>query len=681
MIEYENVLTTCPYCGTGCALHLQVLDGQLVGVLPAKDHPVGQGGLCIKGWNAHAFVNHPDRLKTPLIRKNGKFVEATWEEALSLIADKLKQVKQESGPDSIAFLSSAKCTNEENYVLQKFARAVIGTNNVDHCARLCHASTVVGLAAVFGSGAMTNTVPEFETDTNCFLIIGSNTTENHPLIGTRVLKGKKRGAKVIVLDPRKTQLAHWADIYHSFRPGSDVAIFNALMNVIISEGLEDKQFIAERTEDYEALKAVVANYTPERVAEISGVPADVLREVARTYAQNKPSAILYSMGITQHTTGVDNVKSTANLAMLCGNLGIAGGGINALRGQNNVQGACDMGALPNVYPGYQAVTVPEVQKKFEEAWGSTSSLNVGLTVTEIVHAAGEGKIRALYIMAENPMVSDPDLNHVRQHLQQTEFLVVQDIFLSETAQLAHVVLPGVSFAEKDGTFTNTERRVQRVRQAIQPLGQAKQDWEIICELAHKMGASGFDFDSPETIMREVNRLTPSYAGITYPRLEELGSLHWPCPAEDHPGTPILHKGKFARGLGKFSPLEFKEPDELPSDEYPFILTTGRVMFHFHTGTMTRRSKKLHSEVPEAYVEVNVDDAKKIGLNGHKRVRVSSKRGQIELGVRVTDDIKRGVVFIPFHFAEAAANVLTNAAIDPVAKIPEYKVCAVKVEVA
>ncbi|HSK88491.1 MAG TPA: molybdopterin-dependent oxidoreductase, partial [Anaerolineales bacterium] len=409
------------------------------------------------------------------------------------------------------------------------------------------------------------------------------------------------------------------------------------------------------------------------------------------YAKGKPAAILYAMGITQHTTGVDNVKSTSNLAMLCGNMGIPGGGVNPLRGQNNVQGACDMGGLPNVFPGYQPVTSPEVIEKFAKGWGLTTddgqstmvhdlSSKVGLTVTEMLHATQEGKVRALYIMGENPMVSDPDLNHVRHCLEQTEFLVVQDIFLTETAQMAHVVLPGASFAEKDGTFTNTERRVQRVRQAIKPVGESKEDWVIICELAKKMGASGFDFPSAKSVMEEINKLTPSYGGITYERLEELGSLQWPCPTADHPGTAYLHKGKFTRGLGKFFPLEFKEANELPNDEYPFTLTTGRLMFHFHTGSMTRRSKKLDSEVPEAYVEINVKDAGRIGLNGNKRVRVTSRRGQIELGVRVTDDIKRGIVFIPFHFAEAAANTLTNSAIDPVAKIPEYKVCAVKVEV-
>jgi formate dehydrogenase alpha subunit len=527
---------------------------------------------------------------------------------------------------------------------------------------------------------MTNSIPEFETDTNCFLIMGSNTSEAHPLIASRVMHAQEqRGAKVIVIDPREIQMARLADLYLPFRPGSDVAVFNGLMNVIISEGMEDKEYITSRTEEYESLKAVVEQYPPERVEEISGIPADKLREAARLYATTRPSAILYAMGITQHTNGVDNVKSCANLAMLCGNVGMIGGGVNPLRGQNNVQGACDLGGLPNVYPGYQAVTVPAIQEKFQKAWGSTSDMEIGLTVTEMTNAVGAGQVRALYVMGENPLVADPDINHAHHCLEQAEFLVVQDIFPSETAQLAHVVLPATSFVEKDGTFTGTDRRVQRVRKAIEPLGDAKADWEIICLLAQEMGADGFDFTSPQEIMEEIAQVTPIYGGVSYARLEEMGFLQWPCPAPDHPGTPYLHKDRFSRGLGHFHAIEYKGPAELPDDDYPYTLTTGRLMFHWHTGTMTRRSEKLHQEVPEAYVEIHPDDAAKIGLNGGKRVRVVSRRGQIELDALVTDYIKPGIVFVPFHFAEAAANALTNAELDPVAKIPEYKVCAVNVE--
>ncbi len=544
---------------------------------------------------------------------------------------------------------------------------------------------MAGLVAAFGSGAMTNSVPEFSEHTECFLIIGSNTTEAHPLVASHILKAKERGAKIIVVDPRKVQIGRLADLYLRFRPGTDVAVLNGLMNVIIREGLEDKAFIEERTEGFEELRQVVVEYTPERVEEISGIPADDLRAAARMYAQSKPAAIIYAMGITQHTTGTDNVKSCANLAMLTGNVGVPGSGVNPLRGQNNVQGACDLGALANVYPGYQKVVSPEVQEKFEKAWGSTSDLNVGLTVTEMIDAlgsgngAGDGSVRAMYVMGENPMVADPDINHARHCLEQVEFMVVQDIFLSETAQLAHVVLPGASYAEKDGTFTGTDRRIQRVRKAVEPVGESKPDWEIICLLAQRMGASGFDFASPREVMEEIAQLTPIYGGVSYERLEKEGFLQWPVPSADHPGTPYLHKGKFSRGLGHFYAIHFQEAAELPDEEYPFILTTGRLMFHWHTGTMTRRSEKLHQEVPEAYVEMHPDDAAGIGLNGAKRVRVASRRGEIELAVRATPHIRPGVVFIPFHFAEAAANVLTHAALDPIAKIPEYKVCAVKVE--
>jgi formate dehydrogenase alpha subunit len=539
---------------------------------------------------------------------------------------------------------------------------------------------VAGLVAAFGSGAMTNSVPEFSAHTQCFLIIGSNTSEAHPLVASHVLEAKERGAKIVVIDPRETQMARLADLYLRFRPGTDVACINGLMNVIINEGLEDKGFVEERTEGFEELREVVMTYTPERVEEISGIPAEGLREAARMYAINKPTAILYAMGITQHTTGTDNVKSCANLAMLTGNMGVAGGGVNPLRGQNNVQGACDLGGLPNVYSGYQVVTLPAVKEKFEQAWGIEGlSDQIGMTVTEMVSAAGDGRIRALYVMAENPMLSDPDVNHVRHCLEQAEFLVVQDIFLTETAELAHVVLPGTSFAERDGTFTGTDRRVQRVRKAIEPLGEARPDWAIICQLAQQMGAPGFDFDSPSAVMDEIAQVTPIYGGVSYERLEREGSLQWPVTDADHPGTPFLHKGKFSRGLGKFHPLQFQEAAELPDEEYPFILTTGRTMFHWHTGTMTRRSEKLEQELPQAYVEIHPKDAESIGINGVKRVRVTSRRGEIELGVRVTPRIRPGVVFIPFHFAEAAANTLTHAALDPIAKIPEYKVCAVSVE--
>jgi formate dehydrogenase alpha subunit len=532
---------------------------------------------------------------------------------------------------------------------------------------------------------MTNSVPEFE-ETDCFLITGSNTTEAHPLIATRVMRAQERGAKVIVVDPRDIQIAKIADLHLQQRPGTDVAWLNGMIHIIIEEELYDAEFVSERTEGFEELKTAVADYTPDRVESITGIPAGDLRTAARYYAQAEYSAILYAMGITQHTTGVDNVLSCANLAMLTGNVGKPGTGVNPLRGQNNVQGACDLGGLPNVYSGYQAVTVPAVQEKFQEAWGGAGPQRVGLTVTEMLDAAHHGALKALYVLGENPMVSDPDLNHVREALEQCEFLVVQDIFPTETAMLADVVLPGTTFVEKDGTFTGTDRRVQRIRQAVEPLGESRADWAIICDIAQRVNGrqndapyGGWEYESPAEVTDEIAALTPIYGGVSYQRLEADGYLQWPVPGADHPGTPYLHKGKFSRGLGHFSAVEFKEPAEAPDEEYPLTLTTGRIMFHYHTGSMTRRSEKLNQEVPEGYVEISPEDADRLGLAKSERVRVVSRRGEIETNAWITRRVPPGVVFIPFHFAESAANVLTNPALDPVAKIPEYKVAAVRVE--
>jgi formate dehydrogenase alpha subunit len=536
---------------------------------------------------------------------------------------------------------------------------------------------------------MTNSIPEFEEYTDCFLVTGSNTSEAHPLIFTRVIRAQRRGAKIIVVDPRDVQIAKIADLHLRQRPGTDVAWINGMMRVIIEEGLYDQEFVQDRTEGFEELKAAVSDYTPERVEQITGIPAADLTEAARIYAKAERAAILYAMGITQHTTGVDNVVSCANLAMLTGNVGKEGTGVNPLRGQNNVQGACDLGGLPNVYTGYQAVTNDGVRAKFEEAWGFAPPLRVGLTVTEMMDAAHTGALKALYILGENPMVSDPDITHVRQALKHCEFLVVQDIFPTETAQLADVVLPGTTFAEKDGTFTGTDRRIQLVRQAIPPLGDARADWAIIADLAQRMADSrfsnsesrfaGWQYNSPAQIMDEVAALTPIYGGVNYQRLERGGFVQWPVPTADHPGTPYLHKGKFSRGLGHFVAVPFKEPAEAPDDEYPLTLTTGRIMFHYHTGSMTRRSEKLDQEVPEGYIEISPEDADRLGLGKSEPVRVVSRRGEIETKAWITRRVPPGTVFIPFHFAESAANVLTNPVVDPVAKIPEYKVAAVRVE--
>ncbi|RKY64324.1 MAG: formate dehydrogenase subunit alpha [Candidatus Latescibacterota bacterium] len=672
----KAVLTTCAFCGCGCRYYLLVRGEKVVGVSPAPGDPVSEGRLCVKGWNSFQFINHPERLKRPLVRDGGGFREASWDEALELVAERLSGIKERHGPDSLAFLSSAKCTNEENYLMMKLARAVFSTNNVDHCARLCHASTVVGLASTFGSGAMTNSISEIE-DSDCILVTGSNTTEQHPLVAARVLRALKRGARLIVVDPRRIQLSKLATLHLRQRPGTDVAWLNGMMYVILDEGLEKRDFIEERTEGFEELEKVVSDYSPGEVERITGIPARDLVEAARLYGRAERASIIYSMGITQHTTGVDNVRSCANLAMLTGNVGRYATGVNPLRGQNNVQGACDVGALPDVLSGYQKVSDPEVRDKFERAWGVKLPQDPGLTVVEMIESALRGEVRAMYIMGENPMLSDPDVGQVERGLGNLEFLVVQDIFLSETARLADVVLPAASFAEKDGTFTNTERRVMRIRKALDPPGRAKADWEILCDLARKLGAD-WDYGSPSEIFDEIASLTPIYHGISYRRLEGWG-IQWPCPSEDHPGTPYLHKGKFARGKGKFIPARYRPPDELPSKEYPFVLTTGRVYFHWHTGTMTRRISVLDREVPRAFVEVNPEDAGRLGIRDGARVKVSSRRGEVEVEAKVTDVVPEGVVFMPFHFLEAAANRLTNPALDPEAMIPEYKVCAVRIE--
>jgi len=677
-MDYRSVLTTCPYCGCGCNMFLQVIDGHLVGTLPSKTHEISRGSLCIKGWNAHEWVESPDRLTTPMVRgEDGNLHPTTWDEALDLVAGKLRAIIEASGPDAVGLLSSARCTNEENYLMQKLARAVVGTNNIDHCARLCHASTVAGLAGTLGSGAMTNSTNDIPL-ADCVLVTGSNTVEQHPLIGSRVILAKHRGAKLIVVDPRETPLSKMADIWLRQRPGTDVAWLNAMMHVILREGLEDREFIADRTEGLDGMRAVVERYTPEATEATTGIPAGDLEEAARMYAGAKNATILYSMGITQHTNGTDNVKSVANLAMLTGNMGRKGTGVNPLRGQNNVQGACDMGALYNVFPGYQRVDDPAARQKFGKAWGVTCPEATGLTVVEMMNAAHEGKLRGMVILGENPMLSDPDINHVRESLDALDLLVVIDIFMSETAALADVVLPAASWAERDGTFTATDRRVQMVRKAIEPLGECRPDWEIVCDLARRMGARGFDFGSPAEVMEEIAGLTPQYGGISHGRLEEDG-LQWPCPAPDHPGTPILHVDRFARGLGLFSAVEHQEPNELPDEEYPMTLTTGRMMFHYHTGTQTRRVRALDNEVPTGSVELNPEDAERLGVRDGQMVEVRSRRGRIHIQAQVTGSVKPGVVFIPFHFAECAANLLTNPALDPVAKIPELKVCAVAVE--
>jgi len=676
--DLTRTRTTCPYCGVGCQINLNVnpKTNRIVRVTSEVGCIPNNGNLCVKARFAMDFVSSDNRLTEPLIKRNGKLEKATWDEAIKCVADRLQTIRARFGADSIAALASAKCTNEDNYVFQKFVRAGIGTNNVDHCARLCHASTVAGLARAFGSGAMTNSIEEFKR-ANCIFVIGSNTTEAHPVIGLYIKEAVvKNGAVLIVADPREIDLARFAHLYIAQKPGTDVALINAMMSTIINEGLHDKDFIRQRTEDFEKLEAMLKDFTPEMAQDITTVPADKIRTAARLFARAATATIIYSMGITQHITGTDNVLSLANLAMLTGNVGKESTGVNPLRGQNNVQGACDLGALPNVYPGYQSVEDPQIQAKFESAWETKLSAQKGLTVVEMMHAIEQQKIRALYIMGENPALSDPNLNRTRKALQDVDFLVVQDIFLSETAQFADVVLPSTCFAEKDGTFTNTERRVQRLRKAVEPPGQARDDWKIICEISTRMGYP-MKYKSAARIMDEIATVCPIYGGISFKRIDPVG-LQWPCPDKKHPGTKYLHQGTFKRGKGKFHAVPFIPPDELPSQDYPFVLTTGRQLYQFHTGTMTRKSAVINQVSPTGYVEIHPDDAQRLHIDNNEKVQVITRRGTISTIAKVTGNIEKGWLFIPFHFRECPANMLTNDVLDPIAKIPEFKVCAAAV---
>lgn len=523
---------------------------------------------------------------------------------------------------------------------------------------------------------MTNTIGDIE-EADVILITGSNTTENHPVISTFVKRAVKfKGAKLIVIDPRRIKITEHANLWLRSNLGTDVSWINGLMNVIIKEELYDKEFVKKRTKGFDELKEAVKKFTPRQVEKTTGIPAQDLMDAARLYANASAASILYCMGITQHTSGTDNVKSLANLAMLCGHIGIPGGGVNPLRGQNNVQGACDMGGLPNVHTGYQRVDDKNAKEKMEAAWGVTDlSSKPGMTVTKMIPAAYEGKLKALYIIGENPLVSDPDLNHAEKSLEKLDFLVVQDIFMTETAKMADVVLPSSCFAEKEGTFTNTERRVQRVRKAVEPPGQARDDWRITGDIATRMGFD-MSYDTSRAIMEEIARVTPSYAGITYERIEREG-LHWPCPTTDHPGTPILHTETFPSGKGTFHAIGYAPPAEKTSKDYPLYLTTGRVLYQYHTGTMTRKSEGLNDRAPECFVEISPEDAKQYNVLDGSTVNIESRRGQITAAIKVSNKAVTGTVFIPFHYAEAAANKLTNAALDPVSGIPEYKVCAVK----
>lgn len=701
MLSPDRIVpTTCPYCGVGCKLELHIKDEYIYHVSSPFDSVVNQGNLCVKGRYGYDFLYHKDRITTPLIRvvpqKPGErtqafgkeaWREASWDEALDYVADRLIEIYRRDGSNAMATYLCAKATNEDNYLLQKLFRSLFRTNNVDHCTRLCHAGSVVALQQAIGSAAMSNTASEV-VKSDCFIITGSNTTENHPIIALQMKAAvEKHGAKLIVVDPRRIEMCDFATLWLPLKPGTNVPVFTAMAYVIINEGLVNDEFVRSRTEGYKDFVESVEKFTPEYAEMVSGVDRELIVKAARMYAEAERGAIYWGMGISQLSHGTASALSLVHLAFLTGHVGREGTGLNPLRGQNNVQGASDMGAMPYHYPGYMLVDEPENAEKWERAWNvEPGGLNRqrGLTTTEILSNVEPGGVRALYIMGENPMMSEPNLNVTRQHMEELEFIVAQDLFINESGAFADVFLPATSWAEKEGTFTNTDRRVQRVRKALSPRGSSRPDWEIICDLAQRIEArlertntACWDYAHPSEVMQEIASIVPAYGGIRYPRIEERG-LQTPVPDEDHPGTPYLFSESFPSGRGKFHRLDFVPVVERPDDEFPFILTTGRVLEHWHGGTMTRHSK-LDELYPEALVEINPADAALMGINDGDAVRVASRRGEITLRANVTEKTNAGVVFIPFHFAEAAANLLTIDALDPEALIPEFKACAVSIK--
>ena len=687
----KKVLTTCPHCATGCQYYLLVKDGKIVDT-EAYDGPSNKGLLCVKGRSgSFDFVQSKERIKYPLIKNHetGEFERATWDEALDLVASKFMEIKKKYGGDALAGFACSRSPNEDIYMVQKMVRCCFGTNNTDNCARVCHSASVAGLAMTLGSGAMTNPIEDITRNSEVIMLVGSNPEEAHPVVGMQIRQAIKRGCKLIVVDPRDIGLAKQADIHLKLKPGTNVAFANGIMHVIIEEGLQDEKFIAERTEGYEKLRDIVKEYTPERVAEICHINADDLRRAAIMYAKAERAPIIYCLGVTEHSTGTEGVMSMSNIAMLVGKLGREGCGVNPLRGQNNVQGACDMGASPTDFPGYQKLMLngevnEPVFEKFEKAWGVKLNRKVGTHATDIFPKAVTGEIRGLYIYGEDPIVTDPDTHHIIKALKSLDFFVLQELFMTETAQYADVILPGRAYAEKEGTFTNTERRVQRVRKAITVPGDMRLDTDIIIDLMNRMGYPQKHMTAAE-IMDEIASVTPSFAGISHARLdsEEVAGrgLQWPCTSKEHPGTKIMHVGKFSRGLGWFYPAEYVPSAELPDDEYPIILMTGRILYHYTTRAMTGKTPELMEIEGKSFIEMNIFDADKLGIKNGDRVKVSSRRGEIETTARVGTKTSPGESWMPFHFPDGNANWLTNAALDKYARIPEYKVCAIKIEKA
>ena len=691
----RQVDSVCPYCGVGCQLTFSVKDDKIVSV-SGRHGPANAGRLCVKGRYGFDYIANPERLTSPLIRREDvpktasmpfdpanpltHFREASWKEALDMAAGRLAKVRDEHGPSAMAGFGSAKGTNEEAYLVQKLVRTGFGTNNVDHCTRLCHASSVAALLENIGSGAVTASFAECR-NAEAIIVIGANPTVNHPVAATFIKNAAQRGARLYILDPRGQHLDRYATESLRFSPGSDVAMLNAMINVIITEELYDADYVAKQTEGFEDLKARTAHTTPEAMAPICGVDADTLRRVARGYATAGSAMIFWGMGISQHTHGTDNSRCLISLALLTGNVGRAGTGLHPLRGQNNVQGASDAGLIPMFFPDYKPVTDAETRAKYEDFWGTTLDPERGLTVVEITDAAYDGDIKAMYIMGENPAMSDPDQEHARTALANLDILVVQDIFMTETAAFADVILPASAFPEKDGTVTNTDRRVQMGRAAVPMPGQAQQDWWIIQELANRMGLN-WSYSHPRDVFAEMRMVMPSLTGISWQRLDDEGAVTYPCADENSAGREVIFGDGFPTesGRGRMTPAEVLPPDETPDAEYPIVLTTGRLLEHWHTGSMTRRSSVLDALEPEPEVHMAPETLQGLQVEPGTLVRVVTRRGEIELAARIDPKLPSGLIFVPFCFYEAPANYLTNPALDPYGKIPELKFSAARIEV-
>jgi formate dehydrogenase major subunit len=671
--------TTCPFCGVGCGLVLESARDRVASVRPDPTHPVSRGQLCVKGWNAHRFLADPARLTRPLLRRNGALEPVSWDVALEAVAAAVREAQDIAGPDGIGVLSSARATNEDNYAAMKFARAVLGTNDVDHCARVCHGPSVAGLQRTIGSGAMTNSIADV-AQADCLLVIGSDTTESHPIIGARLLEAKARGARLIVIDPRRTRLTEFADLHLQPRLGTDIPLVSAMLHAVFANGWEAREYLRRHAENEPALRRAVLTTTPEEAERVTAVPACDIVRAARWYATTRRAALVYGLGVTQHVCGTENVIALSNLAVVTGHLGIAGAGINPLRGQNNVQGACDMGALPDVLCGYQPVADAAVRARFAAAWRVDALPDrPGRTSLAMQHAAYDGAIRCMIVLGEDPVVTDPNQRDVTRALDALDTLVVVELFLTETAKRASIVLPAASFAEKDGTFTSTERRVQRVRRAVAPPGEARPDWAILDAIAARLGRP-MGFRDAEGVFDEMRALNPLYRGMTYARLEREG-LQWPCPDETHPGTPVLHVGGCVRGRARLMPVRDTPPAERPDAAYPLQLTTFRLHNQYGSGSMTRRAPLLERENPRGTLWINPADAGPRGIAAGTSVRVHSRRGEVKTRAVISTDVPAGTVAMPYHFGEAPTNAVTNDALDPISRMPELKVCAVEVEAA